>query len=142
MTTYTEDNQAEIAALFVGRRIVSAEMGSFDYPGREWQDHADGRLILDDGTVLYLTGHVGGCSCGSGDYPLEKVAAADNIITSARVLASPDGDYEDGQGRYAIFVFAGNEEINVANFVGSDGSGYYGTGFSLAVVPGPGEAIS
>lgn len=136
MTTYTEENPDEIAALFVGRRIVSAEKGNFDYVGRSsWDNHAEGRLVLDDGTVLYLAGHEGGCSCGSGDYDLSKLAAVDNIITSARVEASPDGDDLDGEGRYSIFVFADNEEINVAEFVGSDGNGWYGTGFSLTVVP-------
>lgn len=144
MTTYTEDNPGEIAALFVGRRIVSAEMGDFDYPGRpSWEERPEGRLVLDDGTELYLTGHEGGCSCGAGDYDLSKVAAVDNVITSARVEASPDGDDRDGDGRYTIFVFAENQEINVAEFVGSDGNGYYGTGFALTVVPADrGEAVT
>lgn len=138
MTTYTEENPDEIAALFVGRRIVSAEKGNFDYPGRSsWHDHAEGRLVLDDGTTLYLTGHEGGCSCGAGDYDLSSLATVDNIITSARVEAAPSGDDygQYGDGRYSIFVFAENEEINVAEFVGSDGNGWYGTGFSLTVVP-------
>lgn len=136
MTTYTEDYPDEIAALFVGRRIVSAEMGVFDYPNR-WGEKAEGRLLLDDGTVLYLTGNDGGCSCSAGCYPLARVATVDNVITSARVEAKPVGDdfdsYDDGT--YRIFVFAENQEINVAEFVGSDGNGYYGTGFSLTVVP-------
>lgn len=136
--TYTEDDADEIAALLVGRRIVEAEEGSFDYPGREWRDKAEGRLALDDGTVLYLTGHEGGCSCGAGDYPLESVAAVDNIITSARVECSPTGDdWDQGDGAYRIFVIADAAEINVAEFVGSDGNGYYGTGFALTVVRPP-----
>lgn len=135
--TYTEDNAAEIAALLVGRRIVRAEKGSFDHPDRDvWGGLAEGRLTLDDGTELYLTGNDGGCSCSAGCYPLEKVAAVDNVITSARVEAKPDNDYSDSteDGTYRIFVFAENQEINVAEFVGSDGNGYYGTGFSLTVV--------
>lgn len=136
--TYDETNPDEIAALFIGRRIVQAEMGRYDYPNRsEWSEPAEGRLVLDDGTVLYLTGHEGGCSCSAGDYPLTRVAAVDNIITSARVEAKPTDDSSDSpdEGAYRIFVFANNEEINVAEFVGSDGNGYYGTGFSLTVVP-------
>lgn len=133
---YTQDNADEIAALLVGRRIVSAETGSFDIPtdnpyGRPGR--AEGLLTLDDGTKLYLQGHDGGCSCGAGDYPLAKVAAVDNVITSARVESSPSGDDETGDGHYRIFVFADNTEINVAEFVGSDGNGYYGTGFSVVV---------
>lgn len=134
--TYDHNNPDEIANLLVGHRIVQAEMGSFDYPGRNsYDEQADGRLVLDDGTTLYLTGHEGDCSCGAGDYPLENVAAVDNVITSARVECSPTGDDEDGEGAYRIFVFADAAEINVAEFVGSDGNGYYGTGFSLTVVP-------
>lgn len=137
MTTYTEVNPDDIAALFVGRRVVAAEMGNFDYPGRTtWDSVAQGRLVLDDGTVLYLTGHEGGCSCGAGDYDLRALATVDNVITSARVEAKPSGDDFDSNddGAYRIFVFAENEEINVAEFVGSDGNGWYGTGFSLTVV--------
>lgn len=132
--TYSETNEDEIAGLLVGHRIVQAEMGSFDYPN-QWGEKAEGRLVLDDGTTLYLTGNDGGCACSAGCYPLEKVAAVDNIITSARVECSPDNDYGDeGDGTYRIFVIADNTEINVAEFVGSDGNGYYGTGFSLTVV--------
>jgi hypothetical protein len=132
---YTQDDGDAIAELLVGHRIVSAEKGDFDYPGRSsWDVRAEGRLVLDDGTTLFLRGNEGGCSCSAGDYPLEKVAAVDNIITSARVEASPEGDDVDGEGAYRIFVFADNQEINVAEFVGSDGNGYYGTGFALTVV--------
>jgi hypothetical protein len=43
------------------------------------------------------------------------------------------GDYHVGDGYYRIFVFADNRRINVASFDGSDGNGYYGTGWWLAV---------
>lgn len=133
-TTYSESQADEIAAVLVGRRIVEAEMGTFDYPGRICADKAEGRLVLDDGTVLYLTGNDGGCACDSGCYPLSRVSKVDNVITGARVEASPGDDYSDGDGTYRIFVFADNEEINAAEFVGTDGNGYYGTGFTLTVV--------
>ena len=130
-TTYYEGDEAAIADVLIGRRITEAEKGSFDYPG----GRAEGRLVLDNGTVLYLTGNDGGCACSAGCYPLESVAAVDNIITSARIEASPEGDDIEGEGVYRIFVIADAVEINVAEFVGSDGNGYYGTGFSLTVAP-------
>jgi hypothetical protein len=136
-TTYTESDADKIAELLLGRRIVQAEMGEFDYPGRSgWDNRAEGRLVLDDGTVLYLAGHDGGCACNAGCYPLEKVAAVDNIITNVRVEANPTGDgYDDyGDGTYRIYVIADATEINVAEFVGTDGNGYYGTGFALTVI--------
>lgn len=134
--TYTQNDPQQIADLLIGRRIARAEKGDFDYPGRGWRDRPEGRLILDDGTILYLAGHDGGCACNAGCYPLEKVAAADNIITSARVECDPHDDSDPREsGAYRIFVFADATEINVAEFVGSDGNGYYGTGFELTVVP-------
>lgn len=135
-TYLTEEESHTIAALFVGRRIVEAQVGGrfADAPPVRYQA-AQGRLVLDDGTVLWLAGNDGGCSCGAGDYPLERVARVDNIITSARVECSPTGDEapEGGSGTYRIFVVADAVEINVAEFVGTDGNGYYGTGFALTV---------
>lgn len=143
-TTYTENDEDGIAAVLIGRRIVAAEMGRFDYPGRgKYSELAEGRLVLDNGTVLYLTGNEGGCSCSAGCYPLQRVATADNVITRVRVECAPHGDDFDDDtdrdwGAYRIFVFSGATEINVADFAGSDGNGYYGTGFELCVVvPGP-----
>jgi hypothetical protein len=139
--TYDHTENDKIAAVLVGRRIVRAEEGEFDFPGRDRWTRPDGRLVLDDGTELYLTGNDGGCSCSAGCYPLHKVATVDNVITSARVECDPHDDEEpwfgEGareNGAYRIFVIADNTEINVAEFVGSDGNGYYGTGFSLTVV--------
>src|ERR1044072_3986271 len=136
VTTYTEEDGEAIAELLVGRRIVSAEKGDFDCPGRSSSDkRAEGRLVLDDGATLYLNGHDGGCSCSSGCYDLDKVAAVDNIITSARIEALPGSDYSDSyEGTYRIFVVADAVEINAAAFVGTDGNGCYGTGFALTVV--------
>lgn len=140
MSTYNENNAAEIAELLVGRRIVEAEMGKLDHPGLSRQSRygqvyyegrrAEGRLVLDDGTTLYLFGNRGCGGCESGHYPLEKLAAVDNIITAARV----EFDRADGEDAYRIFVVADAVKINVAEFVGSDGNGYYGTGFELHVV--------
>jgi hypothetical protein len=142
-TTYDEGQRDEIAAVLVGHRIVQADMGPLDdAPVLRYGDRPEGRLVLDDGTVLYLLGNEGGCCCGAGDYPLAKVAAFDNVITSAAVEANPDGDDEDGDGTYRIFVFADAVSMNVAEFVGSDGNGYYGTGFSVTVVPGPAALAS
>jgi hypothetical protein len=135
---YDEKDGDKIAELLVGRRIVRAEMGGdySDFPAQtSWDRNPEGLLELDDGTKLYLTGHEGGCACSAGDYPLKRVAATENIITSARVHCDPEEDYGDtGEGVYRIFVFAGADEINVASFEGSDGNGWYGTGFSLTVV--------
>lgn len=92
-------------------------------------------LELSDGTFLRLGGNVGGCSCGAGDYDLTELNGVENIITNVAVEAAPGGDYEgEYEGHYRIFVFADNQKINLATFEGSDGNGYYGTGFWVKVV--------
>lgn len=136
-TTYDETDGVKIADLLVGRKVVRAEMGTFPIPGAEdsvWNKNAEGMLVLDDGTELYLTGNDGGCACSAGCYPLAQVATVDNIITSAVVNADPADDDGTGSGVYQIFVFADAAAINVAEFRGTDGNGYYGTGFALTVV--------
>lgn len=135
MQQYSQNEGEKIAELFVGRKVVRAEMGSFPIPGAEdsYISAAEGLLVLDDGTELYLTGNDGGCACSAGCYPLAEVALVDNIITSAHVNADPSGDDDNGTGVYQIFVFADAKPINIAEFRGSDGNGYYGTGFSITV---------
>lgn len=142
-----ENDHAEIEALLLGRRIVSAEPGETPIPYTESDDvwgresHAEGVLTLDDGTRIYVKGNDGGCACSAGCYPLAHLAAVDNVITSVRFEDCPAGDYDDGYGWYRIFVVADATEINVASFVGTDGNGYYGTGYALYVQRPEEEAV-
>lgn len=134
-----QGSEERLSEILVGRRIVASEKGPMTVPGREdwYHDTAEGMLTLDDGTKLYLTGNKGGCSCSAGDYELTDLATVDNVITSARIESNPDDDWdnEGAGGVYKIFVIADATEINVATFEGSDGNGYYGSGFQLYVIP-------
>ena len=132
-----EKDSGPIARLLIGRRIVQAERGSFDYPGRasRYSDLASGRLTLDDGTQVYVLPNQGGCSCGAGDYELSALATVDNAITSVR-MESPEADsYGDYSGHYRIYVFAEAIETLAVDIEGDDGNGYYGTGYALHVLP-------
>lgn len=143
--TFDQNDHAEIENLLLGRRIISAEIGSFDvsqerndssyWPSYSFWGSAEGLLTLDDGTRIYVRGNTGCGGCISGYYSLEHLASVDNIITAVRFDDNPDSYYNssDNAGWYRIFVFAGAEEINVATFVGTDGNGYYGTGYELYV---------
>jgi hypothetical protein len=121
----------ELRSLLFGRKIVHVEE----------IDTFEGQLTLDDGTVLRVGGNEGGCSCGAGDYPLDTV---DNAITNVIVDERPDGDDKcsecgkwscDHNGWYRIFVIAEDHTQHlVASFEGSDGNGYYGTGWWLTVL--------
>lgn len=153
LTELDETNHAEIEALLIGRRIVAAEMGRVEIPYGDdeyhWRTEAEGVLTLDDGTQIYVRGHEGDCSCGAGDYELRHLATVDNVITSVRFEDKPDGDeyynwdtpedQREERGWYRIFVFADAAEVNVASFEGSDGNGYYGTGYELFVQRADGE---
>ena len=57
----------------------------------------------------------------------------DNIITNVVFHNDPACDYGDGEGVYSIFVYAENKKINLVTFEGSDGNGYYGTGYYVTV---------
>lgn len=118
--------------LLFGRKIVNVEeiQGSYD------NHYAEGRLTLDDGTVLLVGGNDGGCSCGAGDYSLTTLNRVDNAITNVKVDVTENDRYEDLT--YRIFVVAEDHNQHlVAQFDGSDGNGYYGTGWWLTVIPQP-----
>jgi hypothetical protein len=125
--TLTHNSVAEVTDLLVGRRIVWTQLGQFDYPGRSsWGDKADGKIILDDGTELFVVPNEGCGGCSNGRYYSTALALCDNVITSVKLAASDE--------TYRIFVYADNVEINAVQIDGSDGSGCYGSGYELVVV--------
>lgn len=119
-TTLNENDRDEITKLLVGRRVEKVDAET---------------LLLDNGTRLKLGGNNGGCSCGAGDYELTHLSGVDNVITNVEFDDQPGGDDAPSsyEGAYRIFVFADNERINLATFEGSDGNGYYGTGYWIEV---------
>jgi len=122
LRTLDEDQHDDISNLLLGRTVTKVD---------------ESTLLLDNGITLELQGHEGGCSCGAGDYDLVALSGVDNVITKVEFNNSPAGDYFAGAGAgvYEIFVFADNQRINLARFEGSDGNGYYGTGYYITVRP-------
>lgn len=125
--------QAE--GLLVGRKIVDVRKATVNR--YSWLSQKGVVVLLDDGSELELIPNNGCGGCGSGWYALEKLAKSgelpDNIITKVTIV---DKDYEKGyerRTRYKLFVFADNQKVNLATFDGSDGNGYYGTGFDIEV---------
>lgn len=147
MSTETEHMPSEerLRELLVGKSIVSAEIR--DESPEDWTAGPTGYLTLSDGTVLKVWGNDGGCGCSAGCYPLTALNACKNVITNVQVEERPVDDdavcwtcgeeswFCDHEGYYRIFVlaFGVDERINVASFEGSDGNGYYGTGWWLSV---------
>lgn len=116
------DDADELRTLLVGRTITAVE---------------GDRLILDDGRQLTVVPNTGCGGCDSGWYDLDELTACDNLITGIEVSVTDgaDGDGPDTAARttFRLFVIADNRQINVATVSGTDGNGYYGTGFWLEV---------
>lgn len=117
-TTYDHDDHSAISDLLMGRKVMKVD------------EHT---LFLDNGVQLTLPDTDGGCACSAGCYDLTVLNGTDNIITKVEFNNDPAGDDESGSGVYQIFVFAGDNRINLATWEGSDGNGYYGTGYSIGV---------
>ena len=144
-------SEDRLRELLVGKSVVSAEIRN-ESPER-YSSGPTGYLTLSDGAVLKVWGNDGGCACSAGCYPLTALNGCENVITNVEVEEHPDGDdakcktcgkswcYEhDNQGYYRIFVYAEDKRLPLASFEGSDGNGYYGSGWWLTVVEGEEQA--
>jgi hypothetical protein len=118
MTTYSESDAQGIADLLMGHSVTVA---------------GESVLRLDDGTELEVIPHEGGCACSAGDYELKALNGIENIITRVE-LDNDDADPVDERDRsYRIFVYAGDQKVNLVQIDGDDGNGYYGTGYEIRV---------
>lgn len=142
--TLKQSDETKIQELLLGRRIVRAEQGGFEYKTEfGGRDTASGRLTLDDGTEVFVTPNEGGCSCSAGDYELTKLAKVDNIITSVRLAVEDEVPASTGgedPHSYRIYVVADAVEINAVQIDGDDGNGWYGTGYELFIVAPGGKS--
>lgn len=132
IVVFDEEDQKDITNLLIGQKVEKVD-----------SEH----LLLSNGTVIKAIGHDGGCACNAGCYDLSVLNGVDNIITRVEFDYRPAGDYYersdfDGHpddpsdswtGYYRIFVYADNQRINLMQFDGTDGNGYYGTGFEILV---------
>lgn len=115
----SESDTAKITELLVGHKVTKV---------------ADDKLTLDDGTVLTIYPNEGCGGCTSGDYGITELNGCDNIITSVSVTSEDKkADYEI-ETIYRIFVYAENKQINLLTVEGTDGNGYYGTGYAINVL--------
>lgn len=96
----------------------------------------DSTITLDNGTELHIQGNEGCGGCGNGWYWLEQVykqGSRRTRIMSAYVAYDEEDKDEEGPSVYTIFVMVdGNPtQLPLATVRGSDGNGYYSTGFTL-----------
>ena len=119
-STYELDYYAEesIKALLLYRKIVKVD---------------DNTLYLDNGVELIVCPNEGCGGCSAGWYSLVELNNCDNVITNVEFCCDDDtADYYDDTS-YKIFVFAENKKIKILQVDGSDGNGYYGSGYSIIV---------
>lgn len=112
-----ECDEEEIRELLVGRKVK-----------------VDGdNLILDNGIVLEVIANEGCGGCSSGWYSITKLNEVDNAITNVEFDCDGDVANEDDDTSYKIFVFCEDTRIKLLQVDGSDGNGYYGTGYTIIV---------
>ena len=112
---YNQENEIEDLLLY--RKIVNVENNT---------------LYLDNGVELVVCPNDGCGGCNSGWYRLTELNECDNAITSVEFCReNVDGSYDEKS--YKIFVFAENKKIKILQVDGTDGNGWYGTGYSIIV---------
>lgn len=121
--TLCECNEKEIEELLLGHKVT---VDDYD------------NLVLDNGVVLQINPNIGCGACESGNYYLEHIASVNNAITNVEFV----NDYEDYDDEdfdaeyyqhYKIFVIADGMTTELLDVYGTDGNGYYGTGYKIDV---------
>lgn len=114
--TLCECNEKEIEELLLGHKVTAD-----DYD----------KLILDNGVVLQINPNIGCGGCESGNYYLEHISSVNNAITNVEFVEEFEDDcyYE----HYKIFVIADGMTTELLDVYGTDGNGYYGTGYTIDV---------
>lgn len=114
--TLCECNEKEIEELLIGHKIT---VDDYD------------KLVLDNGVVLQINPNIGCGGCESGNYYLEHIASVNNAITNVEFVEEFDDDcYHE---HYKIFVIADGMTTELLDVYGTDGNGYYGTGYTIDV---------
>lgn len=112
-----EYNEKEIKELLIGRKVK-----------------VDGDdLILDNGIMLEIIPNSGCGGCYSGWYSITKLNDVDNAITNVEFECDNDTLSTDDDTSYKIFVFCEDKRIKLLQVDGSDGNGWYGTGYEICV---------
>ena len=114
--TLHECDKKEIEELLLGHKVTVDDYGN---------------LVLDNGVVLQINPNIGCGGCESGNYYLEHISSVNNAITNVEFVEEFEDDcyYE----HYKIFVIADGVTTELLDVYGTDGNGYYGTGYTIDV---------
>lgn len=114
--TLYDEEENRIKELLMYRKVVKVEGDT---------------LFLDNGTSLEFVGNQGCGGCGSGWYDVTELNGCDNVITNVEFECENVDD--NFSYSYKIFVYAEDKKIKLVQVDGSDGNGYYGTGYTINV---------
>lgn len=114
--TLCEQNETEIEELLLGHKVTAD-----DYD----------KLILDNGVVLQINPNMGCGGCESGNYYLQHISSVNNAITNVEFVEEFEDDFY--YEHYKIFVIADGMTTELLDVYGTDGNGYYGTGYTIDV---------
>lgn len=117
--TVEYDDKKNIADMLIGHKVIDIENGD--------------TLVLDNGTKLLVEPNEGCGGCESGWYSIEHIASCNNAITNVEFDCYDEGDKWDCYTHYKIFVIADGIRTELLDVYGTDGNGYYGTGYSIDV---------
>ena len=118
--TFNECDEKEIEELLLGHKIVA--------------DESNDSLVLDNGVVLQINPNIGCYGCEAGNYYLQHIASVNNAITNVEFVNDYEGyDDEEDYQHYRIFVIADGVTTELLDVYGTDGNGYYGTGYTIDV---------
>lgn len=114
--TLCEQDEKEIEELLLGHKVT---VDDYD------------NLVLDNGVVLQIYPNIGCYGCESGNYYLQHISSVNNAITNVEFVEEFEDDcyYE----HYRIFVIADGMTTELLDVYGTDGNGYYGTGYTIDV---------
>lgn len=81
--------------------------------------------------MLQINPNIGCGGCESGNYYLQHIASVNNAITNVEFVEEFEDDYY--YEHYKIFVIADGMTTELLDVYGTDGNGYYGTGYTIDV---------
>lgn len=115
--TISYGHESEIESLLIGRKVIKVDGDS---------------LILDNGTRLMIVPNEGCSGCASGNYWVEHITSVNNAITNVEFETEYDEEDSD-YIHYKVFVIADGMTTELFDVYGTDGNGYYGTGYEIKV---------
>ena len=115
--TISYSNEPEIKELLIGHKVVDVNGDS---------------LILDNGTKLMIMPNDGCSGCMSGNYWVEHITSVNNVITNVEFETEYD-EKDDYYTHYKVFVIADGVTTELFDVYGTDGNGWYGTGYEIDV---------